>query len=255
MADHIIQTDNTFWNIRGSFKIGGVVDIGTHTSLAKLQSGGFVLLDSYTLKGQVKDEVMALTDDGKMVEAVINTHPFHTVHCERVHADFPDAKHYGTARHVKRFPDLMWQDTLVEDPAFAELFAPDFDFSIPRGVDFISANENVHFSSVLAYHHKSRSLHVDDTLMYVNLPRAAKLVVGKPIAFHPTLPMALEKRAGAAQDFRDWARELGERFAFTGHVCTAHTASLSVSTSLKELVDAALKRVEPILKLHERKYG
>ena len=35
------------------------------------------------------------------------------------------------------------------------------------GVDFISDREVIHFSSVLALHRNSNTLHVDDTLMVV----------------------------------------------------------------------------------------
>jgi hypothetical protein len=37
-------------------------------------------------------------------------------------------------------------------------------------VDFISDNENHNFSSVLAYHLASKTLHVDDTLILLRLP-------------------------------------------------------------------------------------
>ena len=79
-------------------------------------------------------------------------------------------------------------------------------------VDFISANENVHFSSVLVLHRASKTIHVDDTLMYVRLPRMmGAFGLTDVMSFHPTLPKALEKRAGAARDFRDWTEELTER--------------------------------------------
>ena len=32
MSDRILQVADDFWNIRGSFKIGGLVDIGTQAS-------------------------------------------------------------------------------------------------------------------------------------------------------------------------------------------------------------------------------
>jgi hypothetical protein len=60
------------WNIRGSFKIGGVVDIGAQVSLARRASGKFVFLDSYSLSDAVTREVGALTDDGKDIEAILS---------------------------------------------------------------------------------------------------------------------------------------------------------------------------------------
>ncbi|WP_370587245.1 hypothetical protein [Psychrobacter sp. JCM 18900] len=55
------------------------------------------LLDSYTLTGDVRQQVMALTNDGQNVEAVLNIHPFHTVHCAQMAEDFPQATFYGSS--------------------------------------------------------------------------------------------------------------------------------------------------------------
>ena len=258
MADKLIEIADGFWNIRGAFRIGGVVNIGTHASIVQLASGKFVLLDSYTLRGQVKQQVMELTNNGAAVEAILNLHPFHTVHCERMHKDFPNAALYGSDRHAKKFPALPWEDTRVDDAAFAEKFAADFEFFIPEGVDFISANESVHFSSVLAYHTPTKVLHVDDTLMYVPLPTPAKLL-GAPdrLAFHPMLAQALEKRAGAAQDFEDWAEQLALACADATYVCTAHMGNYQAAKAktVGAQITGALKRVARTLNAHERKYG
>ncbi|HAR74974.1 MAG TPA: hypothetical protein DCR60_01905, partial [Psychrobacter sp.] len=84
------------WSIRGSFIKNGILDIGNQCALVKLQSGRFILLDSYTLTGDVREQVMALTNEGRDVEAVLNVHPFHTVHCAQVAKDFPQAIFYGS---------------------------------------------------------------------------------------------------------------------------------------------------------------
>ena len=47
-----------FHHIRGSFRIGGVVDVGTHCSLVEIADGRFAFLDSYTLTGEVLDEAI-----------------------------------------------------------------------------------------------------------------------------------------------------------------------------------------------------
>jgi hypothetical protein len=61
MSGQFIRVSEGFWNIRGSFKIAGVIDVGTQASLVRLTSGKFVLLDSYTLSGAVKRQVNELT--------------------------------------------------------------------------------------------------------------------------------------------------------------------------------------------------
>jgi len=244
----MLRVANDFLNIRGSFTVGGLIDIGTQCSLVRRANGRFVFLDSCTLSGAVQRDVDALTNGGKDVEAILNLHPFHTVHVRAMHQRYPKARLYGTARHLSRFPDLPWQKTRTEQTRLHKLFEEDFEFSVPRGVDFISANENVHFSSVLVLHRASRTIHVDDTLMYVRLPLPMRVLGFRDILlFHPTLRQALEKRKGAGQDFRDWAEELAEGWRDAENLCAAHTTALTAAQnqggSLHDRILAALDRV------------
>jgi len=201
-----------------------------------------------------------LTNAGQDVEAVLNLHPFHTVHVTKMHERYPDAKHYGTARHLANFPDLNWQKQKTEDPELHSRFASNFDFSIPRGVDFISDDENVHFSSVLAYHRASKTLHVDDTLMYIRLPALMRFFgLSDALSFHLTLSKALAKRAGAAREFRDWAVEMAERWHDMENLCAAHTATFITQggdeSPLHDRIIRALDKVQGTLDSHERKFG
>lgn len=248
-----------FWNIRGSFKVGGLIDVGTHVSLVRLSSGRFVLLDSYSLDEATERAVLALTNDGRAIEAILNVHPFHTVHVRHMHAHFPNAKLYGTSRHASKFPELPWERLRTEDPELHAIFDQDLDFSVPRGVDFISDNDNVHFSSVLVLHRASKTIHVDDTLMYVRLPKPARLLGFEDLfRFHPTLRLALQRRRGAAQEFRDWANELAERWRDADNLCAAHTAVLTAADrsgpSIRGRVLQALDKAERTLASHERKH-
>jgi hypothetical protein len=249
----VLRVADDFLNIRGSFKVGGMIDIGTQCSLVRRANGRFLFLDSYTLSGAVQRDVDALTNGGKDVEAILNLHPFHTVHVRAMHQRYPNAKLYGTPRHLARFPDLPWQKTRTEQTRLHKLFEDDFEFSVPRGVDFISANENVHFSSVLVLHRASRTIHVDDTLMYVRLPLPARVVGFRDILlFHPTLRQALEKRKGAGQDFRDWVEELAEDWRDAENLCAAHTTALTAAqnqgASLHDRILAALDKVSATLR-------
>ncbi len=259
MSEKILRISDDFWNIRGEFKIGGIVNIGTHASLARRENGKFVLLDAYTLQDGVKRQVDAVSSDGADIEAIVNLHPFHTVHVEKTHAQYPNAKLFGTQRHIEKFPDLPWQPELTESAEFAELFADDFEFSVPAGVDFISSNEQLHFSSVLAYHKASKTIHADDTLMYLRLPGLLGMLKKPEIEFHMTLPLTLEKRAGAAEDFRTWVTSLAEQWGDAENFCAAHSATLlgreNQSTSIADRILAALQKVEKTLRRHERKFG
>jgi hypothetical protein len=249
----MLRVAEDFMNIRGSFKVGGLVDIGTQCSLVRRANGKFVFLDSYTLSDAVQREVDALTDGRKNVEAILNLHPFHTVHVRATHERYPDAKLFGTARHLSIFPDLPWQTARTEQARLHRLFEEDFEFSVPQGVDFISANANVHFSSVLALHRASRTIHVDDTLMYVRLPLPVRMLgFADVLLFHPTLQQALEKRKGAGEDFRDWARGLAERWSDAENLCAAHTTALTAArnrgATIHDRILAALKKVSGTLR-------
>lgn len=260
MSGKMIHVAENFWNIRGSFKIGGVIDVGTHVSLVRLASGKFVFLDSYALDSATRRKVAELTDGGKNIEAILNLHPFHTVHVKQMHEWYPGAALYGTVRHRERFSDLPWAEIRCQDEALHEKYAADFDFSVPRGVDFISDNQNVHFSSVLVLHRTSMTIHSDDTLTYLRMPLPMRLLgLGDTVSFHPTLGKALEKRAGAAQDFRDWANEMIEQWKDAENLCAAHTAALlgreNNGKSIHDRLLKALDKVSATLESHEKKYG
>lgn len=262
MADRIVKITDDFWNIRGTFRVAGVVDIGTQASVVRKRDGRFVMLDAYTLKGPILEAVNTLTDNGETLDAILNLHPFHTLHVEAVHKAFPKARLIGSERHVRKAPDLPWDDRLIDDPALQAEFADDLQLKKPLGVDFISDDENVHFSSILAYHPTSGTIHVDDTLTYMKVPVVGGLI-GKPdvLSFHPTLGKALEDRPGAAGDFRAWAKELAADWGDARHLCAAHMRNLDLDadpprdTPIGERILRALERVEGTLKKHEDRHG
>jgi len=251
--DRLVEIGHGFWNIRGSFKVGGVLDVGTHMSLVRLRSGDFALLDAYTLTGDVQRQVLALTDQGRAVRAILHLHPFHTVHVERCAAQFPGAELYGTRRHKTLAPSLRWQDAETDSPALQERFADDLVFTVPRGVEFIPRNQHLHFASVLAMHPASQALHVDDTLSWTALLGMQRL------SLHPTLRFKLEPRAGAGADFRAWGQELTALCEGVQHLCTAHGKALPPqpmpAPGVAARVQEALARVEHVLARHARKYG
>jgi hypothetical protein len=254
MSERMIDLGNGFWNIRGTLRIGGVVNVGTHSSLVRLSSGGFVFLDSYGFADEVTQQVMALTDEGRAVQAILNLHPFHTIHCETMHRMFPQAELFGSDRHRRKWPDLPWQPQAVESPEAAARF-PDLRFSLPDGIDYICQNERVHAGSLLAFHPTSRSLHVDDTLNVLPIPGLVRRLLRLPrLAFHPTLGQALQDRPGAAQDFRAWALRIAREWGDVQTVCAAHSATLAIAPgSFPHHIDQALARAEPALKRFEAK--
>lgn len=256
----IIPVSEGFWNLRGSFRIGGVLNVGTQLSLVRRASGKFVFLDAYTLSAPLKQQLDAITGGPDHVEAILNLHPFHTLHVASMQSLYPQARLYGTARHLARLPGLPWQALRTEDEALHAAFADDLDFSVPRGVDLISADEKVHCSSVLVRHRASRTIHVDDTLIYMRLPLLLRLL-GKEdrLVFHPTLAKALQRRPGAAEEFRAWARDLAARWQDSENLCAAHVHPLlqrdNRGAPLRERILQALDQAEGVLRAHEHRVG
>lgn len=253
----IIDCGEGMWNVRGTHRAAGIVNVGTHASLIRLPTAKFIWLDSLTLEGDTLKRIMAMTDDGRAVEAILNCHPFHTLHCEWATQCFPGAKLYGSYRHKKRMPHLEWERDNVESDAVARRYAEVLTFTLPRGVDYISSNERVHFSSLLARHEPSKTVHSDDTLAYAKLPFPISLArADTGIFFHPTLARALEQRPGAAAEFRAWAEEMADRWHDSARLCAAHNGVLPLyGDDFRTRVEAALDRVEPVLAAHERQFA
>lgn len=225
MVCRLVNLGNGFWNIRCTMKFAGLINLGTQVSIVRLNSGRFVFLDSYALHGEIRDLVMALTKDGSLVEAVLNLHPFHTLHCEAMARDFPNARFYGSERHHRQCPAVFWQTETVESDTVAEIFGDDLQFSLPAGIDYISEDEKVHAGSLLAFHPASGSIHVDDTLNILPVPHFMRGRIQR-LTLHPSLQKALTSDDGAAEDFCAWLEVLGRRWSNARTLCAAHNGVL-----------------------------
>lgn len=251
------RLQDDFWNFRGSFKIAKLIEIGTHMSLVRRSDGRFVVLDSYSLDDADRAHLLALTEGGRLVDAILNVHPFHTLHCTALLDALPGARLIGTRRHLAQLPDLPWDTAVIEDAATHAEFADDLDFSIPRGVDFISADEKVHVASVLVRHRASGIVHVDDTINVLEAPGLLSAVLPEPkLSFHPMLAKALQKRAGAADEYASWARKLARCWAGTPTVCAAHSAVRQLPpVGWEAEIHSALGDVEKTLDSHRATHG
>lgn len=239
MADDIHNLGAGFWNIRGTQRIGGIIDIGTQCSLVQLQSGRFIFLDSYTLTDDVRKEVMTLTNDGEKVEAVLNVHPFHTLHCAQMAKDFPQAVFYGSARHPKEVPEVQWATDLVESEAVTQRYS-ELEFSLPKGIYYISPDEDIHAGSLLVYHPASKSLHVDDTFM--TPPLKLLDAVLPELNLHPTTKKALKDEPNAGKHYCDWATHIAHQWHETRNFCAAHSHMVTFETG--EFKEALLKAID-----------
>ena len=248
---------DTFWNIRGVHRIGGVLDIGTHMSLVQRSDGGFVVIDGCGLDEPQRASIMALTGNGEQVVAVVNVHPFHTLHVEATHRLFPAAALYGTARHRARAPGLPWTGEPVENWKRKHPLVDLFDLSVPDGIDFVSTDERVHVASVLVRHRQTGIVHVDDTFNVIAAPGFLRGIFPvSALQMHPMLGRALQKTAGAADAYAAWATALASEWAETPIVCAAHSAvrHLPVGGFSRE-VGSALDKVSGTLDRHRERYG
>ena len=238
MADEINDLGSGFWNVRGSFKVGVVLDVGAQCSLVRLASGKFIFLDSYELKDEVRATVMKLTNDGQDVEAVLNVHPYHTVHCEQMAKDFPQAIFYGSSRHPEQVQDVNWSKDLVESEAVAKRY-PELEFSLPKGIYYIAPDESVHAGSLLVYHPASKSLHVDDTFM--TPPIKLLDAVLPEVLLQPDTKKALKDEYDAGKQYCDWATQLAQDWDVR-HFCAAHTHRIEFEQG--GFKEALLKTIE-----------
>lgn len=246
-----------FSNIRGTYRVGGVLDIGTHMSVVQGGDGCFVLIDGCALDEGEREALMALTSSGERVAAVVHVHPFHTLHVEATHRLFPSAKLHGTARHRRLAPSLPWSEAPVEEWGPDHPFADLFDLSVPDGVQFTCPDERVHVASVLVRHRQSGIVHVDDTLNVMAGPGVLRrLLPQSSLRMHPMLRHALKPEAGAADAYAAWARGLAAHWADTRTVCAAHSAvrHLPAGGFTRE-VEGALDRVSRTLDRHRARYG
>jgi len=226
-------------------------------SLVSRPGGTFILLDSYEVEEQDRDELMRLTNDGERIEAVLNVHPFHTLHCKFIQQMVPHARLIGTRRHHQQSPDLNWDPALIEDEATQKEYADIFDFSVPAGIDFISDDESVHVGSVIVRDRASGIIHVDDTLMVADLPSLVeKMLPGPRLRFHPKLADGLQKRAGAVDDFIGWVKNIEQDWADSQVICAAHKGVMRLTEeSFPEAIEEALDHVADTLDDHRKTYG
>jgi len=217
-----------FWNVRAHFPMmKGLVDIGTHMSIIKLSTGKFLVISTVQLNPDLKHEIDTLTNNGADIEAVIATHPFHTLAFPAFYQSYPKAPFYGTPRHMRRQKDIPWAGT-VNDPVVMKKWESEGVFMrIPDGGDFVAPvpEEYNHWSSVWVFHRDSKTIHIDDTINYFSNPSVLMKVVGKKkgcMEFHDSLKgPALYPKPESPGQFKTWVESLLKDWDFD-NMCCAH---------------------------------
>lgn len=123
---------SNFWNVRGRFKVLKFIDIGTQMSIIKLRNGKFLIIDTVEMDDHLRRQINQLTNNGQNIEAVIGTHPFHTLSFPAFYQAYPKAAYYGTPRHLCRLTEIPWKGSL-DDCDVRKKWEPDVEMRIPAG--------------------------------------------------------------------------------------------------------------------------
>jgi hypothetical protein len=122
-----------FWNVRGRFKVLKVIDIETQMSIIQLRNGKFLVIDTVEMDDHLRQEIDQLTNNGENIDAVVATHPFHTLSIPAFYQAYPKAAYYGTPRHLRRLTEIPWKGDL-DDCNIRKKWEPDVEMRIPAGL-------------------------------------------------------------------------------------------------------------------------
>jgi len=233
----VVEVTPGFFNIRADFIVKKVVNVGTHMSLARLSSGEYVAIDCAILSAVGKTELDLLTDNGRLLVAVLNTHPYHSVGIEPFHASYPSGPSrawYGCPRHLRTKTQdaagnpIIWAGDLETDEARAA-FEPELSMRIPAGAEFNNPLPPLtnHFSNVFVLHRASKTVHNDDCVMFVDSPGFLRLAGYSSCSMHFHRSMkgpGLNPTKDAPLMFKNWLLTLLDEWDFN-HIVTAHNGN------------------------------
>ncbi|KAJ3224865.1 hypothetical protein HK099_007730, partial [Clydaea vesicula] len=141
-------------------------------SIIKTKNGKFICIDAVEVTGDLKGELDALTDNGKLIESVIATHPFHTLSFKQFYQLYPSPKYFGTPRHLKILSeDVKWEGELLTEKSLKQ-FEPDLQLQIPEGTEYVDPKPSKinHLCGIFVFHPLSKTIHNNDTLMVSEKP-------------------------------------------------------------------------------------
>ena len=264
--DHL---NNGFYNLQTAFYPVRLINIGTHMSLCRLKNGNFLVIDTAPLDAVAKDDVDRITNKGQLIEAVIATHPYHTIFFEPFHKLYPSSniKWYGTSRHLSEIKNVPWETNEVDifkpnSPILNKWESEGVYMSIPEGAEFINPG---HFSCVFVFHQPSRTLHVDDTISYFDensgfviytlifriLQMRPGTVSIHASAFRDAPDEGFFNTEDATQQFSTWLERICNDWDFDC-LCSAHKGRLL--TGAKQATRDMLEKLQPQFKKYSEKY-
>lgn len=239
-----------FFNIRGTFNVAKVIKLGTQMSMIRLQTGKFLVIDTVTLSPELKAEIDLLTNHGADMEAVIATHPFHTLAFNGFFKEYPNVPYYGTPRHVRTLKAIPWAGD-VGNCDVRTRWQPEVQMRIPAGAEFVAPmpESSNHFCGLFVFHEPSKVVHNDDTVIVVDHPGILLKLFGfrhgdmmfhpsiKSHGLHPTPEAPYQFKAFIENIIKDWDFDI---------ICAAHTGNKVGGA--KHKLQEILNKAEPLFK-------
>mmetsp|Transcript_10447 Transcript_10447/g.14400 ORF Transcript_10447/g.14400 Transcript_10447/m.14400 type:complete len:230 (-) Transcript_10447:106-795(-) len=223
-------------------------------------TGKFLVLDTVQIKVGSKEKraIDLLTDGGKRIEAVIATHPFHTTYFEPFASIYPGLTYYGTPRHLRKIGAIKWTGNLNDEAVRSIWESDDIYIRIPEGAEFVNPPEDNHFIAAFVLHTASKTVFVDDTIMYMANPNCmVRTLFGKngDMLLHTsTYKNGLLPTPEAPLQFLAWIRKLCVDWDFD-NMCTAHCGNKigAAKEQLSLLIEASAPKLEALAKKNEIK--
>lgn len=221
-----IHFSPNLWNFRGSFNVaGGMINVGTQMSLVKLSNDNFLVIDTMPMSICQQAEFDRLTNKGKLIEAVVATHPFHTLSFPDFYQSYPNVPYYGTPRHLRNLTQIPWAGDITNENV-RTLWKDDIEMRIPDGAEWVNPQPEStnHFTSCWVYCKAAKTIHVDDTLTYIEkAPFVTKLFVSDDtLMFHHSMAkLGLYHTSDGPNDFRTWVQSVLDDWKFD-NLCCAH---------------------------------
>mmetsp|Transcript_36869 Transcript_36869/g.53962 ORF Transcript_36869/g.53962 Transcript_36869/m.53962 type:complete len:313 (+) Transcript_36869:68-1006(+) len=261
-----------FFRVAIKFPVAmGMVDIGSHMGLIRLESGKFVAIDTVDPNlsipfngraGDIKHDIDLLTENGNLLEAVIATHPYHTLYFPPFYAMYPDAKYYGTPRHLRVQTDIPWVGSVADAEVLA-LYEPEIQMRFPPRCSAEFDNPlppaSNHFSNTVVL--SKGVLFNDDLLMYLENPKnrigfIASVLAGlrhDSLLFHISMyKVGLRHTPDSAPKFIAWLEKLLGDWDFEV-IASAHNGVLK--TNAKARLGALLEEERPKLMEFAEQYA
>lgn len=229
----LVELRPGFWHVRTQFKVlRGLIDLGNHMALVRLSSGSFVAIDAVEPDASLKQAIDDLTDGGEKLEAVLATHPFHTLGFPGFYKHYPNAKYYGTPRHLRRQTDIPWAGS-IDACETRRAFEPDLDIRVPPtgACEFDNPKPPAtnHFANAWVFHKPSKVAFNDDMVILIDSPwsKMSPLVWlfgyrHDTLRFHTSFnSVAFRNTPEAPRLFAEWFESLCNDWDIEV-LCTAH---------------------------------